>query len=201
MGYRTRLMKLPKEQWIEYKDKTEEELGDDWYWREIPYLEELHEIGKSWDFDDETHIERFFTHKMGWEEDMEFSIANKEFLLDIIENYKQKIINYHQDLYDCIKDVDEKELREYKLKRILGKGEYQADGVTIRNTPTGRLILYDVQNYFRSKLHDWRFGTYSLDEEKDEVVTSYTYEYIVFDLVRILKTFDWENDILIWSGS
>jgi hypothetical protein len=37
-------------------------------------------------------------------------------------------------------------------------------------------------------------------ESGDEVTTSWKYEYAIFELVRIYKTFDWENDIMIYYG-
>ena len=188
MGYRTRLMKLPKHRYLEYKDKREDELLD-FYFTDIPDLVELYEIGKSWDFDDTTYVKNFFTDRMGWEDDIEFSIASKEFLLGIIDNYTQKVINYTEKLFNSVKDSTEQELREFKLNRILG----------VKNDTTN---LGEIQSYFRFKLSDWKTNKpYCLNEDTDTIVTSYTYEYIVFELVKILKDFDWENDILIWSGS
>jgi hypothetical protein len=39
---------------------------------------------------------------------------------------------------------------------------------------------------------------YSLDG--DEMVSSWKYEYVIFELVRIYREFDWENDVLIYTG-
>ena len=41
---------------------------------------------------------------------------------------------------------------------------------------------------------------YSLDLEKPEVVSSWQREYVLFELVRIYKTFDWEKDLLVYYG-
>jgi len=51
---------------------------------------------------------------------------------------------------------------------------------------------------------EWEKGNppYSLDEDedKDEIVSSWRYEYSIFELVRIFKTFDWENSKMVWYG-
>ncbi len=49
---------------------------------------------------------------------------------------------------------------------------------------------------------EWRkeYPPYSLNDDS-EMVTSWKYEYAIFELVRIYREFDWENDVLIYSGS
>jgi hypothetical protein len=37
-------------------------------------------------------------------------------------------------------------------------------------------------------------------EKKDNITTSWKYEYSIFELVYIYKKFDWENDLLIYYG-
>jgi hypothetical protein len=156
-------------------------------------LKELYEIGKAWDFDDTTNISRFFTHEMSWEGDMEFSIANKEFLLGIIENYKQKIISYHEDLYNYMAKLDPKVLREYKLKRIV-------DEEKVMPEKDSDHALDKVKEYFKEKVWEWKqLIPFDLNDSQS-ITTSWKFEYVIFELVRIYKTFDWENNLLIWSG-
>ena len=37
-------------------------------------------------------------------------------------------------------------------------------------------------------------------KEKECLVSSWLYEHTIFDLVRIYKTFDWENKCLLFMG-
>lgn len=59
---------------------------------------------------------------------------------------------------------------------------------------------------FQAESHasEWRgdFGCcpYDLDVTKPHLVNSWKREYVIFDLIRILKTFDWEKDLLIYYG-
>lgn len=41
---------------------------------------------------------------------------------------------------------------------------------------------------------------YSLSLGTNEIVSSWRYEYAIFELVRFYKTFDWENNYLIFYG-
>lgn len=63
----------------------------------------------------------------------------------------------------------------------------------------------DVQEFINGKVREWRskfLNPYYLDEEhtSGEIVKSWKYEYSIFNLVYIYRTFDWENDYLIYSA-
>ena len=63
----------------------------------------------------------------------------------------------------------------------------------------------DVQVFINSKAREWGnkfLNPYYLDEETTDgaIVKSWEYEYAIFNLVYIYRTFDWENDYLIYSA-
>jgi hypothetical protein len=63
----------------------------------------------------------------------------------------------------------------------------------------------DVQAFVDGQAREWcsKFSNpYYLDEETTdgEIVKSWKYEYSIFNLVYIYRTFDWENDYLIYSA-
>jgi len=68
------------------------------------------------------------------------------------------------------------------------------------------LLIKDRQDtvvHLSSLIREWEGKytlPYNLDEDKDEIVSSWKYEYSVFELVRIFKTFDWENNKMVWYG-
>ena len=41
---------------------------------------------------------------------------------------------------------------------------------------------------------------YNLKEDSKVIVQSWLYEYSIFELVRLYKEFDWENDVLLFYG-
>lgn len=56
--------------------------------------------------------------------------------------------------------------------------------------------------YFKSKISEWSsLKPYNLDLNNDVIVDSWKYEYVIFELVRIYKSFDWDNYLLIYYGS
>lgn len=63
----------------------------------------------------------------------------------------------------------------------------------------------DIQRFLASRAREWcsKFlDPYYLDQEHTdgEIVASWQYEYAIFNLVYIYRTFDWDNDYLIYSG-
>jgi len=164
MGYRAKLMSLPKSKYLELKDKTEEELGEDFYYGNIEGLEELHEIGKEWDEKAVSCKENFFTNRMEWESDMEFCVAEKQLLLNLIDNYRERTANWYKKL--------------------------QA------------MPIDELKHEMHTKHREWggQWIPYNISEDTDEIVRAWSYEYVVFELVRILKSFDFENDVLIFSA-
>lgn len=59
----------------------------------------------------------------------------------------------------------------------------------------------DKEEDYISPRHDLPIKLpYDMDKGKDQIVNSWSYEYGIFELVRIYKTFDFKNNILIWTG-
>ena len=57
----------------------------------------------------------------------------------------------------------------------------------------------------QNKIDSWS-GKYfgispiDLDENKEQIAGDWSYEYAIFELVRLYKIFDWENDELVLMG-
>ena len=54
-------------------------------------------------------------------------------------------------------------------------------------------------------VHSWSgkyFGILpvDLDESRERITGDWSYEYAIFELVRLYKVFDWENDDLVLEG-
>ncbi len=65
-----------------------------------------------------------------------------------------------------------------------------------------------LKTYVQDRLSDWTVykewgethNIYNLDSESDNIVSSWYFEYQIFELVRIYKTFDWENNCMLFYG-
>ena len=177
MGYRIRLGKIPKAAKEKYSGSYEEvselldEVGVSTAYP--PEHTQLYEIGKYIAFESgRTPFYNFDTT----DDDYEFDILSKDGLKHIIMKYHQLILKNYQELQEAINTADE-------------------DGIN------------KVLGFINSRIAEWepnKFGLspYYLDEKKTdgEIVSSWKIEYAIFNLVYIYRTFDWENDYLIYSG-
>ena len=175
MGYRSRLGRIPKTEREKYVGKTCKEvfyLGSE---GPVPYrppgYEQLYEIGKT--ALRPKDMSEFYSFDLYDAAEYEFFILSKSGMLEIIEAYHSWILEMYTELES---GTDE-----------------------------------DRKRFIASKVRKWgddssKFGIcpYYLDEPTENcdgfLVRSWNYEYAIFNLVHIYRTFDWENDYLIFSA-
>lgn len=152
---------------------------------------ELFEFGKHYEnaSDIYEHGDSLFTSDELKERYQDYGaiICDEKAILCAIEWQKQRIIKNYENLVNNTftnqyerrrypKDIDDKELH------------YQ------------RLL-----NHCKEYLDYWKpdfecYGVINTNKEDDCVTNSWLYEHTIFDLVRIYKTFDWENKCLLFMG-
>lgn len=57
-----------------------------------------------------------------------------------------------------------------------------------------------LKSHVKDYLYWWEFGPADMDLSHDRIVRSWLYEHEYFELVRIYKTFDFENKALVFMG-
>ena len=185
MGYRLRLGKISKEDYEKYKDMTIEELckefpdedAECFPYYSPPFHTELWELGKYLDYQAPTS----FYSNIDLD-DEEFQIVDKEFLRMIIEDYRNKIISFYRNDLNSIATLETLQ---------------SADNILANKG------FNEVFNRIRRMASEWiDLDPLSLDEPRCDfqVTTSWKYEYSIFNLVNIYRNFDWENNLLIYSG-
>ena len=190
MGYRLRIGRIAKTERDKYKGRTEEEVqsmvGEGFASYYPPNHEELYELGKYISYGED--FERFYDFK---HEDNDFSIMKKEDLKVLIEVYHKKVADMYTIYLKIISDeplIDKEKEDNY----IYGTEEKEKERAKNKLT-----------SFFYGKKNEWegKYGCnpYSLDPGKD-LVQSWYYEYAIFQLVQIYRTFDWDNDYMIYSG-
>lgn len=204
MGYRHYLYSVPKKQvaeiqacktnedWIDFAKRYGYRVslsvcndGSDWF---APYDvgNDLYELGKCSEIGFKLESERpsLFTSdelKKRYE-DYGFALLTKDDFKAVIEAYRQKIVNWFQSLLNPEDDLI--------IPSKLSKEER-------------RCALID--NEIKNKIDNWS-GKYfgispiDLDESKERITGDWSYEYAIFELVRLYKIFDWENDDLVLVG-
>jgi hypothetical protein len=175
MGYRVKLGRIPKV----WKDvcaqyKTEEEFTD----AQGKFTEDMEPIGFEYypPYRHEHHEELYEIGKYVSYDHCDcskfynFTIEEAEFWIMSKEGLKRLIDEYHTMIVESIENVDPVEYKRMFLREWTKRG---------------------------------RCGVpYYLDEERTDgnIVSSWKYEYAIFNLVYIYRTFDFEKDYLIYSG-
>lgn len=199
MGYKHYLYAIPKSQVTEIQAcKTANDLTEFAKRHNYPYDKdngwpslykigkELYELGKYSEIGFNLESERppVFTSEELKERysDDGFALLTKDDFKSIIEFYRQKIISWFKSLLE-IKDSS-------KFTAEYTKEQYWFE-----------MLKGEVQD----KIDAWS-GKYfgispiDLDESRERITSDWSYEYAIFELVRVYKIFDWENDELVLVG-
>ena len=199
MGYRHYLYAVPKNQvaeiqtcktnddWTDFAKRYGYRYDEDDGWFP-PYRvgKELYELGKYSEIAFKLESERpslFASEELKERySDYGFALLTKDDFKAVIEEYRQKIINWLESLLN----VDER----ICFSEELTKEQYQFE-----------TLKHEIQD----KIDSWN-GKYfgispiDLDETRERITGDWSYEYAIFELVRLYKIFDWENDDLVLVG-
>lgn len=216
MGYRTYIGSMPKREYNKikslnkkdlfnfYKESKDLEHEDDFYIGVWEFGEPLHEFGKYTDFTPpKKSMKPFFKNKELMEvyEEDEFFIVTKEFLEYIIESYKKRISDYYNDMVmPFMSDTyNTKEfLKSVKTHYSYSDDKYEFDFSKI--TEEEQTALYKMIQHVRSFKTEWvELTPYKLSEG-DKITNSWKFEYNIFELIRIYKSFDWKRNVMIYYG-
>lgn len=140
------------------------------------HTEELYEIGKYYDAPEDGFE---VTHDVSGDEE-EWKIITHESLLAIIRQYAKMHLEY---LQNCIKPEDEMTELE-KHEREFGHS-------------------HTATQFIKGQISQWERPEqliYNIDLESDELVKSWNYQFVLFEILRIYKTFDTENYYVVYEG-
>lgn len=226
MGYRTYINSIPTEFYEKVKVMTRKELhilvnGDDEEVDEDDYYvglydlgKELHGFGKYVEFGDEKFYSPFFTNEETQKyylEDHDCWKVEKEFLAHVIDHYSEIVRGIYRDMITPFWGENGRKPDEF-LNKIESKVDYDSDNFKTNHTIDFTDITQDQQNaikamidHTRSMGSEWgltfmdKMRPYELDK-REEITSSWKYEYAIFELVRIYKEFDWENNVMYYHG-
>lgn len=203
MGYRISLYCVPKTVVNKYREYKEEDYkNDDKFFdnleKERVKYDTLTDIISS-DKDD-SFSTPLFKNRLSIEDDMYFGTISKEQLLNIIEEVRSN----HICKWFSGRVVTDDEV---------GESFQKPTGWLVKDTPwTPEEARKANQDDWNHKARLWQFChtcdngdvryiTINIDTKNKWLVSDCNlYEYLIFDLIHILKIFDWENDELICIG-
>jgi hypothetical protein len=207
MGYRQYFYEVDKSKIEGIRQcKTEEELydfcikngiecekyGDGDYYCPLYHLgKELFEFGKYYENSSEIykHGDSLFTSNELNEryDDYGAIVCDEEAILCAIEWQKQHIIKVYENL---INNTFEDPIARYAYPRDIDEKELHYQ----------RLLEHCKDHLMWWKPMYGDGSAINTNKERDTIVHSWLYEHTIFDLVRIYKTFDWENKSLLFLG-
>lgn len=213
MGFNNYIGKISKERYGELNEMTLEQLkthlGEE-HDRSVLFstiyeeVKMVYEFGKYFDRIDGEY-KPFFKNESIWEivkfDDAELFVVSKQFLADMITHYRTKVSTFYNN---SVPDRAE-------LNSLLAKFKRTYDDVTdeisheLKDgeelTKEELTIMVNSIKHMNDVKLEWTFDFLPFDLGKGPAVTnSSKYEYAIFELVRIYKTFDWTNDLLLYYG-
>ncbi len=207
MGYRNYLGSISKKEYDKVKNFNKKQLFDylngdieeDYVCRfNILTNKSIFELGKYINLFDKKFFKPFFLNKnvqdYYTQEQEEFFIVRKEFLKEVIKRNEQSIIDNYKSLLKPFIDKSQQKNDFMKLVKI--DEVFEPANLSVEE----QVALYNIIKYAKNNLFEWtQLEPYNL-EEGNKVTTSWKYEYAIFELVRIYKTFDWEKEIMVYYG-
>lgn len=192
MSYRVRLGKISKEAAEPLRSMSQKETEEYYSTRSDSLCQpidhvELYEIGKS--FHSEVGRTPFYSFNL---DDEEFSILTKEGLRALILEYEESVKSYYKDTLTPIQNT--------LLNINKNNSDYKANTISLvltRDKFSTLLYLLNSLNF------EWvqKRTILQFDNMQDgEMTTSWRMEYAIFNLMYIYKTFNFDNDYLIYSG-
>jgi hypothetical protein len=229
MGYRTYIYSMPKREYNKIKSMTKDELVEfykvkrDDFDIEEGYLglsvynfgKELYEFGKYTDFDPpKKSMKNFFKNKetnLYFTEEHDFCVVTPEFLEYIIGSYKEKISTYYNEMVNPFLGIKDGILDRDKPSEFLNsiKTDYSSRDYNNYNstfdftkiTQEEQNALVKIIQHVRDMRVEWTCLTpYKLNDGTEAVTSSWKYEYGIFELVRIYKSFDWKKNVMYFAG-
>ena len=200
MGYRNYIASIPRKEYDKIKNYTKEELykykneplDDDMGYVGVYDIAQtkLYELGKYVDSFPKRLFKPVFLNKelqKDFTQEHDFYLVGKKFLESVADVYSNKVKDYYKTMLEPFLNDDKyprlKEPKDYNPQDVLKMAEHIRSMASEWGSipPFLSQLPYDLKN-------------------GDAVTTSWKYEYAQFELVRIYKTFDWKNNVLIYYG-
>lgn len=202
MSYRFRFARAKKENVLHLRNMSYQELID-YYKNNKPEL-----------YNDNEDEEQFEPYEM-FEQTELYDFAQLPFLPKVMKTAEKLFTNpdtdkmfEHYNIYLCSRETYlaaiecMREMIVENFKEMLDL-PYEHLQLKVRNKMeewqlfSERLNVEDATKY--NGINE-QTKPYNTDPEKDTIVNSWLYEYSIFELVRLYKKFDWENDVLLLYG-
>ena len=204
MGFRISLYCVPKTVVNKYREYKEED-----YEKDDDFLDNLEKDTVKYDTltdvisldNDGRFSTRLFKNRLSVEDDMYFGSISKEQLLNIIEEVRNNYVSkWFNDRVVTDKEIGETFKNPTALYLMKDEPWTSEDARKANQMEWNHKALL-WKSHFTNKNGEEHYPNINVDIKNKWIVSgSGLYEYTIFDLIHILKIFDWENDELICIG-
>lgn len=197
MGYRHYIGYLPKRNYNKIKNIDISEYNQ---LNLHEHVKMLVEFGSNVEFSDppKKSTTSFFKNKEvrnNITDDYSIVIVTNEFLAYVIGVYNERIKNYYSDILQPIEKSDSQFMNS---ATIIDRNSYKYRFDFSKITDDEQTALYKMISHMRSMNLEWNSLTPYDINDGHEVTTSWKFEYSIFNIVEIYKTFDWKKNIMIY---
>ncbi len=144
--------------------------------------------------------------------DDEIFVVNKKFIEYLLSYYSNIVReNYKSFINPFIHSVDRGDvkhndfLNSINIQRSFPINKIDFDFTKITNEE--KSAIYYMFEYVMNNARYWGLYSYfdntrpyDISDDNDRIVSSNKYEYLIFELTHIYKTFDWENNVMYYNG-
>lgn len=211
MSWRISLYCVPKKTVEEYREITQEDYDKsdkifETLEKECVMFDTLTDIiGYSKDRD--KFSTKLFKNNLEIENDMYFGTISKQQLLDIILEVRENhIIKWFDgrriDAEDKLGEAWNDKVRPVYAPNHLSYEPWKYEDALLANQGEWNYKADRWKSkWFDDEENGYHYMNINLDlNNKWKVSDGFTYEYLIFDLIHILKIFDWEKDELVCIG-
>jgi Ni,Fe-hydrogenase I large subunit len=216
MGYRNYLAKLSKKEYNKIKKYNKKQ----WYKYNNTPLDDwvgVYKIGKPIvelgkyvnSFDEKLFNPVFLNEKLqkNYEDNSELYIVGKRFLEILIDRYAENIRSNYSNMINifykdgkCISDF----YNSKKYDWIDNKCTFDFSKITDEE----QTALYNCINHLLDMGREWGICSYPNQSNRNPyilkkdslIISSWKYEYAIFELVRIYNSFNWKKCVMIYYG-
>lgn len=216
MGYRTYIGYMPRDKYNKVKDFTMQQhfehyhpgkpfdMGD-LYVGIYDIVKELHGFGKYVDNFPKKLFRPFFKNKelhKYYTTDDDCYLVGKKFLESFIERYRQSITDYYNEMASpFFGDGFKASPFLNTVKRdYLGAARENLSFDWSKITQEEVNAFNKMADHVKSMRAEWTHLNPLNLHKGEEITKSWKYEYAIFELVRIYKSFDWRNNVMVYYG-
>ena len=206
MSWRISLYRIPKSEATELREYTQEmydgDEGDDFFKR-MEQDRIAYDVLTSIIMEDTdgSYSTKFLKNELEIESDMYFGSISKDQFINIIKRIRELNAKWYTDRRVVFKNTGEVELGDlWKDPEGFYLGTVKAEEALKKNQQewNHKMAKWNSVWIDDNKTH---YPDINLDLNNKWLVSgSWSYEYAIFDMIHILKIFDWENDELICVG-